>query len=35
MDIVVPETDADLDAVRGLIRAFVTWHRERHEEDLT
>jgi N-acetylglutamate synthase-like GNAT family acetyltransferase len=34
MDIVVPETTADLDAVRDLIRAFVAWHRERHAEDL-
>ncbi len=33
MDIVVPETDEDLDAVRGLMRAFVTWHRERHLSD--
>jgi ribosomal protein S18 acetylase RimI-like enzyme len=34
MDIVVPETAADLDAARDLIRAFVAWHRERHLEDL-
>ena len=27
------ETEEDLDAVRDLIRAFVTWHRERHLED--
>ncbi len=29
-----PVTAADLDAVRGLIRDFVAWHRERHTEDL-
>jgi ribosomal protein S18 acetylase RimI-like enzyme len=33
MDIVVPESDDDLDAVRDLMRAFVTWHRERHRSD--
>jgi ribosomal protein S18 acetylase RimI-like enzyme len=34
MTIAEPETPADLDAVRGLIRAFVAWHRERHTDDL-
>jgi hypothetical protein len=29
-----PRTTEDLDAVRGLIRAFVAWHRERHRDDL-
>ena len=30
-----PETTADVDDVRALMRAFVAWHRERHVEDLT
>ena len=29
-----PETPAELDDVRALMRAFVGWHRERHVEDL-
>jgi putative acetyltransferase len=29
-----PQTTQDLDAVRGLIRTFVAWHRERHQDDL-
>jgi GNAT superfamily N-acetyltransferase len=29
-----PETGAELDEVRALMRAFVAWHRERHVEDL-
>jgi GNAT superfamily N-acetyltransferase len=29
-----PETTAELDDVRALMRAFVAWHRERHLEDL-
>jgi putative acetyltransferase len=29
-----PETTAELDHVRALMRAFVAWHRERHVEDL-
>ncbi|HEX5766161.1 MAG TPA: GNAT family N-acetyltransferase [Woeseiaceae bacterium] len=32
--VVVPDTVAGLDAVRELMRAFVAWHRERHQEDL-
>jgi GNAT superfamily N-acetyltransferase len=27
-------TEAQLDAVRGLMRTFVAWHRQRHGEDL-
>jgi GNAT superfamily N-acetyltransferase len=27
------ETDADLDEVRRLFRAFLAWHRERHTDD--
>jgi GNAT superfamily N-acetyltransferase len=30
-----PETTAEVDDVRALMRAFVAWHRERHVEDLT
>ena len=29
-----PETTAELDDVRALMRTFVAWHRERHVEDL-
>lgn len=29
-----PETAAELDDVRALMRAFVAWHRERHVEDM-
>ena len=29
-----PETTAELDDVRALMRAFVAWHRGRHVEDL-
>jgi GNAT superfamily N-acetyltransferase len=32
--IVNPTTQEQLDAVRGLIRAFVAWHRQRHHQDL-
>jgi putative acetyltransferase len=28
-----PRTAAELDAVRDLMRAFLTWHHERHEDD--
>jgi putative acetyltransferase len=34
VDVVEPQTTEDLDAVRGLIRTFVAWHRERHQDDL-
>ena len=30
----VPTTTEQLDQVRSLMRSFVTWHRERHREDL-
>jgi GNAT superfamily N-acetyltransferase len=29
-----PETAAEIEAARALMRAFVAWHRERHVEDL-
>lgn len=32
--VVEAETPAQLDAVRRLMRAFVSWHRERHAEDM-
>jgi GNAT superfamily N-acetyltransferase len=28
-----PHDEADLEAVRALMRGFVAWHRSRHEED--
>jgi ribosomal protein S18 acetylase RimI-like enzyme len=28
-----PHDEADLDAVRTLMRGFLAWHRSRHEED--
>ena len=34
LEIAQAETSEDLDAIRGLMRAFVAWHRERHVEDL-
>jgi GNAT superfamily N-acetyltransferase len=34
VEIKVPSTNEDLDAVRLLMRSFVTWHRQRHEQDL-
>lgn len=34
IDIRTPTTQAELDATRGLIRAFVAWHRARHQQDL-
>jgi GNAT superfamily N-acetyltransferase len=34
VDIGPPETEADLDDVRRLFRAFLAWHRERHTDDL-
>lgn len=30
----VPTTEAQLGQVRGLMRAFLAWHRQRHHEDL-
>jgi putative acetyltransferase len=34
VDIGPPQTEADLDDVRRLFRAFLAWHRERHTDDL-
>jgi GNAT superfamily N-acetyltransferase len=34
MDVRPPETEKDLDEVRRLFQAFVTWHRQRHTDDL-
>ena len=34
IDIRTPTTPAELDATRALIRAFVAWHRARHQQDL-
>src|SRR5947209_17867096 len=30
----VPKTPAQLDQVRALMRSFITWHKERHGEDI-
>ena len=34
MDVLAPTTREQLDQVRALMRAFVAWHRERHQQDL-
>jgi putative acetyltransferase len=34
-EIVTPATAEELDEVCALMRAFVAWHRSRHQEDLT
>jgi GNAT superfamily N-acetyltransferase len=34
MDVRPAETERDLDEVRRLFHAFVTWHRQRHTDDL-
>lgn len=34
IDIVQAETPEHVEGVRGLVRAFVAWHRERHRQDL-
>ena len=34
MTIATPSSPAELDQVRALIRAFVDWHRARHQQDL-
>lgn len=34
LEVTVPATPAELDAVRELMRAFVAWHRQRHTQDL-
>lgn len=30
----VPQTTQQFDHVRGLMRSFVSWHRQRHREDI-
>src|SRR3954453_21751403 len=32
--VLVPTTREQLDHVRALMRAFVAWHRQRHQQDL-
>lgn len=32
-EVVVPGTTEQLDQVRALMRAFIAWHRERHQQD--
>src|SRR5262245_13558906 len=34
LDIHLAESEHDLEAVRRLFQSFLTWHRERHTEDL-
>ena len=34
VDIHTAQTEAELDEVRALIRAFLAWHRARHQQDL-
>jgi putative acetyltransferase len=34
LEILLAETERDLDAVRRLFHSFLGWHRERHTEDL-
>jgi GNAT superfamily N-acetyltransferase len=34
MEVHVAESEADVEEARRLFRSFVTWHRERHVEDL-
>lgn len=34
LDVNVPTSGADLDHVRGLMRAIIAWHRDRHQQDL-
>jgi len=34
MQVLVPTTVAQLDDVRALMRAFIVWHRQRHQQDL-
>ena len=33
IEVKVPATTLELDQVRALMRAFVDWHRSRHEQD--
>jgi putative acetyltransferase len=34
VQVLVPTTTEQLDHVRALMRAFVAWHRQRHQQDL-
>lgn len=34
VNVVEPGTPEHLDAIRDLMRAFISWHRERHVQDL-
>jgi hypothetical protein len=34
VQVIVPRTAEQLDDVRDLMRAFVAWHRQRHQQDL-
>jgi GNAT superfamily N-acetyltransferase len=34
LEILTPTAEEQLDSVRQLMRTFVSWHRERHQEDL-
>ena len=34
VQVLVPATVAQLDDVRDLMRAFIAWHRQRHQQDL-
>ena len=34
VQVLVPSTTAELDAVRALMRVFIGWHRQRHHQDL-
>jgi GNAT superfamily N-acetyltransferase len=34
VEVLVPRTTTQMDEVRALMRAFVAWHRERHQQDL-
>jgi GNAT superfamily N-acetyltransferase len=34
VQVLVPTTVAQLDDVRDLMRAFIAWHRQRHQQDL-
>jgi GNAT superfamily N-acetyltransferase len=34
VQVLIPTTAEQLDQVRALMRAFVAWHRQRHQQDL-
>ena len=34
LDVKTPQSAAEWDEVRSLMRAFIDWHRERHREDI-